>query len=221
MSRKFLGKAIAGAALGGASLLVWAPASATAESGRYPESHRQGDRGHAFTRPQAARPGHQIRLLQVCPEPQKQAWLWSKVTGKVDLAPGSGPAERGEARGRDGSARQDGGGDGDGGDGWAEDGTPSGERDSTRGRDGSGAGFAYWTSIEIPGDAEPGHYPLKGSCGGGELIVLPNGGIEGGDGGATSGNSDNLAVGGVGLLGVAALGGLALLRGRRGDDSSS
>jgi hypothetical protein len=75
--------------------------------------------------------------------------------------------------------------------------------------------FVYWKSVEIPQDAKPGHYELKGSCGEGELVILPTGSVDGGDGGAGGRTDIGLATGGASMLGAAALGGLVLMRRRR------
>ncbi|MEU7586267.1 hypothetical protein AB0A95_08200, partial [Micromonospora sp. NPDC049230] len=79
--------------------------------------------------------------------------------------------------------------------------------------------FVYYGEAKIDKDAKPGRYELKGSCGEGELVVLPHGGVDGGDGGASTGTDRGLATGGAGLLGAAALGGIVLMRRRRTDGS--
>ncbi|MER7335508.1 hypothetical protein ABT339_28135, partial [Micromonospora sp. NPDC000119] len=79
--------------------------------------------------------------------------------------------------------------------------------------------FVYYGEAEVSEDAKPGRYKLKGSCGEGELVVLPRGGVDGGDGGAGAGTDRGLAAGGASLLGAAALGGLVLMRRRRTDES--
>ena len=379
MSKKFLGKVIAGAALGGASLLVCAPSSALADGPHYPEEYHNGDRGRILSKPHVAKPGEEIKLIEICPKQQEHAWLWSKVTGKVDLAPAEHrkdwtPREHGEGKktdergyGDDAATNDEkrAGKDSKGGwesgkqsedakdehakqetkpstEGWDSDArsekttekyqedadyqeflrykeyleyrrykekeapthgdpgaadsasgnekrsdssaavpapspSPSPSPDASRAnnygepaeRSAAGTGgmadhgagpegytdgwshddkteehrkswdkdakaddhrkdwdkdakadeFAYWTTVTIPADAKPGHYELTGSCADGELIVLPKGWVDGGDGGATSGSSDNLAVGGVGMLGVAALGGLVLMRRHRTDET--
>ncbi|MFD0822727.1 hypothetical protein ACFQ0D_31390, partial [Micromonospora zhanjiangensis] len=83
MSKKFLGKMIAGAALGGASLLVFAPGAALADGG----PHHQGQEGAIFTKPKAVKPGHEAAIYQICDDPQEHATAWSEVTGKVKLKP--------------------------------------------------------------------------------------------------------------------------------------
>ncbi|MBB5115895.1 hypothetical protein FHU28_005734 [Micromonospora echinospora] len=95
------------------------------------------------------------------------------------------------------------------------------ERDYDKGdygKDGweHGKDFVYYGEATVSHDARPGRYELKGSCGEGELVVLPRGGVDGGDGGmASTGVDRNLATGGAGMIGAAALGGLVLLRRRR------
>ncbi|MFI2709540.1 hypothetical protein ACH495_05335 [Micromonospora sp. NPDC018662] len=79
-----------------------------------------------------------------------------------------------------------------------------------------GKDFVYYGEARVSEDVHPGRYELKGSCGEGELVVLPRGGVDGGDGGmATTGLDRGLATGGAGMIGAAALGGLVLLRRRR------
>ncbi|MFY1672931.1 hypothetical protein ACN27G_23710 [Plantactinospora sp. WMMB334] len=240
MSKKFLGKVIAGAAFGGASLLVFTPSAALADGGYHPEGQRSGSSGRIFTKPHVAKAGDKIEVVEVCPEAQQHAWLWSRVTGKVDLTPGhrdDHPTGGDSGTGGDG---REGGGEpedtdgpsnpGDYGEYRGENGEETGPASGRPGGDhraagpdgwtgGDRAGFEYGTTVTIPWDAEPGSYALKGSCGEGELIVAPKGWVDGGAGGTSSGNRDNLAVAGTGTLGLAALGGLALLRRRRTDES--
>ncbi|WP_174529972.1 hypothetical protein [Micromonospora maritima] len=79
-----------------------------------------------------------------------------------------------------------------------------------------GKDFVYYGEATVSEHARPGRYELRGSCGEGELVVLPRGGVDGGDGGmATTGVDRGLATGGAGMIGAAALGGLVLLRRRR------
>ncbi|MBQ1061728.1 hypothetical protein KBX43_13420 [Micromonospora sp. C41] len=89
------------------------------------------------------------------------------------------------------------------------------------GKDGweHGKDFVYYGEATVSHDARPGRYELRGSCGEGELVVLPRGGVDGGDGGMTTTGVDRtLATGGAGMIGAAALGGLVLLRRRRAGD---
>ncbi|MFF0369723.1 hypothetical protein ACFYPS_20375, partial [Micromonospora sp. NPDC005087] len=79
--------------------------------------------------------------------------------------------------------------------------------------------FVYYGEAKVDKDARPGRYELKGSCGEGELVVLPRGGVDGGDGGASTGTDRGLATGGASLLGASALGGIVLMRRRRTDGS--
>ncbi|MEU0080749.1 hypothetical protein ABZY58_22860 [Micromonospora tulbaghiae] len=93
-------------------------------------------------------------------------------------------------------------------------------RDAERdyGKDGweHGKDFVYYGEATVSHDARPGRYELRGTCGEGELVVLPRGGVDGGDGGMTTTGVDRtLATGGAGMIGAAALGGLVLLRRRR------
>ncbi|MFF0181350.1 hypothetical protein ACFYPF_19830 [Micromonospora sp. NPDC005223] len=83
-----------------------------------------------------------------------------------------------------------------------------------------GKDFVYYGEATVSHDARPGRYELHGACGEGELVVLPRGGVDGGDGGMTTTGVDrNLATGGAGMIGAAALGGLVLLRRRRAGGS--
>ncbi|QLQ37512.1 hypothetical protein [Micromonospora robiginosa] len=389
MAKKMLGKVVAGAALGGAGLLVFTPGMA------YAGGH--DDEGKVIAKPHVVKAGDTVELLQICSEPQEHAYVWSKVTGKVDLHPardgehgdradrggdwedadqgpdgkdahaddhGKGPENKGpegkgpENKGPEGKDDQgkDGHGPGEAGmprppaDGpqqggtgagaavdpaaqgagqqapeeyaqaaepgweasdWADDehgadgkdrhgkdgkdehgarpedtgdqhgarpedkgdqhgarpedkGGEQGARPGDKGEDhgarpeakddeygkdgkdehgaewsggnewqggdeyGSGgdeAGweqgkdFVYYGEARVSEDTHPGRYELRGSCGEGELVVLPHGGVDGGDGGMTTTGLDRgLATGGAGMIGAAALGGLVLLRRRRAGD---
>ncbi|MEV4389857.1 hypothetical protein AB0J68_29800, partial [Micromonospora sp. NPDC049580] len=94
-------------------------------------------------------------------------------------------------------------------------------RDHGKGEDGweHEREFVYYGEAKVDKDARPGRYELKGSCGEGELVVLPHGGVDGGDGGVSTGTDRGLATGGASLLGAAALGGIVLMRRRRTDGS--
>ncbi|MFD6732214.1 hypothetical protein ACFWDZ_14025 [Micromonospora aurantiaca] len=94
---------------------------------------------------------------------------------------------------------------------WQEDKGDYGKDEWEHGKD-----FVYYGEATVSHDARPGRYELRGTCGEGELVVLPRGGVDGGDGGMTTTGVDrNLATGGAGMIGAAALGGLVLLRRRR------
>ncbi|MEV4985805.1 hypothetical protein AB0K30_22285, partial [Micromonospora sp. NPDC053811] len=94
MAKKMLGKVVAGAALGGASLLVFTPGIALADG------HHDGkDRdGKVLAKPHVVKAGETVKLLEICSEKQEHAFVWSKVTGKVDLKPVK-KDDRGEDRG--------------------------------------------------------------------------------------------------------------------------
>lgn len=259
MAKKMVGKVVAGAALGGASLLMFTPAMALAAG------HHDGeDEGKVYAKPDAVRAGDQVKLIEVCEQPQKHPFVWSKVTGKVELRPvrkdhGDGKDQQdGEEPGRDDHGQGPDGGyehpkppaDGLGG-GLPDDVSPSADPDWTGheeygqeeygGRDGTGhddhgmdeygrgeadkgegghwehrKDFVYYGEATVSAGATPGTYKLKGSCGEGELTVLPSGPVDGGDGGMNTTSTDRgLAAGGASLLGAAALGGIVLLRRRR------
>ncbi|WP_165949907.1 hypothetical protein [Micromonospora sp. KC207] len=340
MANKMLGKVVAGAALGGASLLVFTPGIAFAD-GRYDgEAHD----GKVYAKPHVVKPGEKVQLLEVCPEPQEHAYVWSKVTGKVELHPAEKQGEHGNQGTEEGSqadkkaaeektgeehgkAKENetakpkegekaeggkGGGNADGSysegsgygydqgaendygkngyekngydkngydsngydnngydnNGYDSNGYDNNDHDSNgydkndhdnngydkndhdnNGHDrkhekhrsgknsdsGSspekGTGyhqekswehkkdFVYYGEAHVAEDAAPGRYELKGSCGEGELVVLPRGHVEGGDGGAAGGTDRGLATTGAGMLGAAALGGIVLMRRRRANGS--
>ncbi|MFJ8829487.1 hypothetical protein [Micromonospora aurantiaca] len=102
---------------------------------------------------------------------------------------------------------------------WQEDKGDYGkdaERDYGKDEWEHGKDFVYYGEATVSHDARPGRYELRGTCGEGELVVLPRGGVDGGDGGMTTTGVDRtLATGGAGMIGAAALGGLVLLRRRR------
>ncbi|MGW3854258.1 hypothetical protein ACWD6H_05040, partial [Micromonospora arida] len=87
MAKKMLGKVVAGAALGGASLLVFAPGIAFADG---------HDDGKVYAKPHVVKAGDEVKLLEICPDRQEHAYVWSKVTGKVKLKPAD--EDRGEDR---------------------------------------------------------------------------------------------------------------------------
>ncbi|MBQ1011368.1 hypothetical protein KBX53_10500 [Micromonospora sp. M51] len=356
MAKKMLGKVVAGAALGGASLLVFAPGIAFADG---------HDDGKVYAKPHVVKAGDEVKLLEICPDRQEHAYVWSKVTGKVKLKPAredrgedrdwregenssdhdkgkdehgkdehgkdhegkdeNGKDEHGkDDKGKDDKGKDDKGGQGAGaaadayGDengkdwkgeehgqdaedsrdkkdweskdehgseygsdkgweskdehgseygsdkgweskdehgseygsdkgweskdehgseygsdkgweskdehgseygsdergGYGKDERGSDERDGKKERE-----FVYYGEATVDKDAKPGRYELKGSCGEGELVVLPHGGVDGGDGGVSTGTDRGLATGGAGLLGAAALGGIVLMRRRRTDGS--
>ncbi|MFG1951076.1 hypothetical protein [Micromonospora sp. NPDC048830] len=320
MANKKLGKVVAGAALGGASLLVFTPGIAFADSG-----HHDGDGGKVFAKPHVVRAGEEVTLIEVCEESQQDAFVWSKVTGRVELHKvdkdkdehgkgkdehgkdehgkgkdehgkdehgkgkdehGKGEMGRGEEHGKgedkdkdkgkdehgkgeegrpggwgggaDASGREDWGGyehgqkpedekgakgrdedmrtkDEDKGrhedksakdeDKWGKDDDKGRHEDDKWGKDEDdswehGRDFVYLGEAKVDKDARPGRYELHGSCGEGELVVLPKGHVDGGDGGMTSTSTNRtMATTGAGLLGASALGGLVLLRRRRTDGS--
>ncbi|MCZ7418756.1 MULTISPECIES: hypothetical protein [unclassified Micromonospora] len=90
MAKKMLGKVVAGAALGSASLLVFAPGAA------YADGQAQTDEGKVFAKPHAVKAGEEVKLVQICPEEQEHPFVWSKVTGKVKLEPARGGDSRGD-----------------------------------------------------------------------------------------------------------------------------
>ncbi len=73
--------------------------------------------------------------------------------------------------------------------------------------------FGYRPGVGIRPEAHSGDRDVSGSCAPVEPVILPSGGVDGGDGGAD--NSDRLAASGTAMLGAAALGGLVLMRRRR------
>ncbi|MFV2114374.1 hypothetical protein ACFHW0_18815 [Micromonospora sp. LOL_025] len=356
MANKMLGKVVAGAALGGASLLVFTPGIAFADG-------HQDDEGKVYAKPHVVKAGDTVKLIEVCPDRQEHAFVWSKVTGKVKLKPAEGRTDRrggedsrdhdkgpdhegkgrdhdkgkdhedkGRDHGKDDNGKDDNGKDdngkdesprpqppangtdqpqppanggqppadgqgggaadaagdegardwkgyehgqdaeGDRGDKGHDKGHDKGDREGREdhedkygsdeydredrkdhagyGSDSNGSDeydreghdngwsdeesegngkdkdrwehkrdFVYYGEAEVSEDAKPGRYELKGSCGEGELVVLPRGGVDGGDGGVGAGTDRGLAAGGASLIGAAALGGLVLMRRRRTDES--
>jgi hypothetical protein len=105
MANRKLGKFVAGAALGGASLLVFSPGIAFADGGQHGD-----DEGKVFAKPHVVRAGDKVKLLEVCAKPQEHAHVWSKITGKVELHEIS---KEYDGRGDEDWARHDGHGKGD------------------------------------------------------------------------------------------------------------
>ncbi|MFY1588878.1 hypothetical protein ACN267_30805 [Micromonospora sp. WMMD734] len=346
MANKMLGKVVAGAALGGASLLVFTPGIAFADG------HHDGESrdGKVFAKPHVVKPGEEVKLIEICPEAQEHAFVWSKVTGKVKLRPADGRGEEhggwkdDEGRGEDHGKPEEGKGEGHGkpdegkgpddngpkpqppaeggqppadggqppaggqgggfmaadqgpdhggkpdegkgdehgkpdegkgeehgkpGEGKPDEGKPDEGKPDEHGKPGEGKGeehgkpgeesgehgwdeesdegdwqghegygqedeygygkdeggwehkrdFVYYGEAKVSWDARPGRYELNGSCGEGELVVLPKGHVDGGDGGMTTTGADRgMVAGGAGMIGAAALGGIVLMRRRRADE---
>ncbi|MGW3603040.1 hypothetical protein ACWD5O_09575, partial [Micromonospora sp. NPDC005161] len=103
MAKKMLGKVVAGAALGGAALLVFTPGIASADG------HHDGGKdrdGKVFAKPHVVKAGEEVKLLEICPDRQEHAFVWSKVTGKVKLKPVHD--DKGDWREEDNSSGRDG-----------------------------------------------------------------------------------------------------------------
>jgi hypothetical protein len=220
MSKKFLGRMVAGAALAGACLLSTAPGAAAATPADGGGDHYQ--KGIIKTFPQWVKPGYEVKVVQICKEPQQKAWAWSEPTGKVKLWPWKGgppptevlennvaPSDGAYPDGKKYDMREldsgDAQKDGVGGNSFGH-------------KDGNKKHFVYWAKAKIPSITDPGHYKLKGSCAYGHLYVVPDGAVDGGDGG-TSDTNTSLAVGGAGALAVAGVGGIMMMRRRKTDGS--
>ncbi|MDG4789538.1 hypothetical protein O7626_27055 [Micromonospora sp. WMMD1102] len=243
MSRKLLGKVMAGAGLGAASLLICAPGTALADGA----PHDRGNRGHIHTVPKGVKPGHKFKIILKCEHPVARAWVSSKITGKIWLKPVPEDGLRVPETPR---PQPDGGGQPDGGqppispqpeppnpqpeppantqpplppentqpplpDAQPDmEGQPGGEGGQAAY---GGAVYAAWA--KVPHWTRPGHYPAWGACDSkGKIVVLPRGWVHGGDGGATGSDSGKTAAG-ASLLGAAALGGFLMIRRRRTDGS--
>ena len=89
MANKMLGKVVAGAALGGASL-------AGVRAGDRVRGRPPRRRGKVYAKPHVVKAGEEVKLLEICPDRQEHAFVWSKVTGKVKLKPAH--EDRGEDR---------------------------------------------------------------------------------------------------------------------------
>ncbi|SCG44458.1 hypothetical protein [Micromonospora halophytica] len=160
MANKMLGKVVAGAALGGASLLVFTPGIAFAD-GAQPGGDSEGK---VIAKPHAVKPGETVKLLEICPTPQEHAYVWSKVTGKVKLKPVD--ADRGKDKGGSWGGDRGGSWEGDRGGSWGEDkgGSWGGDRGG-KGENGKGS-----QPVPPAGDARP---PAGGWGGGFAADVAP------------------------------------------------
>ncbi|MGX7676033.1 hypothetical protein [Plantactinospora sp. DSM 117369] len=244
MSRKLLGKVMAGAGIGAASLLVCAPGTALADDAQ-PERKNSG---HIYTVPKGVKPGHKFKIILKCEHSVERAWVSSKITGKLWLKPvvedglrvpesprppadGDQPDDDGQppvppTDGQPPLPPTDGQPplpptDGQpplpegGGQPEAGDEQPGGEGGQAT-NDGEAK---YWAWAKVPHKTKPGHYRAWGACNGtGKIVVLPRGAVPGGDGGAASTDSGRAAAG-AGLLGAAAIGGFLMIRRRRTDGS--
>ncbi|MDG4828867.1 hypothetical protein O7627_06050 [Solwaraspora sp. WMMD1047] len=236
MAKKFLGKMVAGAALGGASLLIGAPGIALADGPTPAPEPAPEEVNKIFTYPEWVKAGHKVKIVEICEEAQDAPWAWTEITGEVDLVPkkhgdkwgeegswgdeGSWGEEEGSWGGSNG-AEEEGGWGGSAKDDAADKKEPKadaedaaaaeeGKKDEHHEKDEK---FVYYATVKIPWDTTPGHYELVGQCAEGELKVAPKGWVHGGDGGSTGANTA-LATSGAGLLGAAALGGVMLMRRR-------
>ncbi|MFC6022360.1 hypothetical protein ACFP2T_40165 [Plantactinospora solaniradicis] len=246
MSSKLLGKVLAGAGLGAASLLICTPGTALADGGGPGHEY---DKGHIYTEPKGVKPGHKFKIYLECEHPVRKPWVSSKITGKIWLKPVEENGEREPGRPEepdDNGQPEDPGqpsqppGNGQptpppndeqpGQPGLPEDGQPALPEDEQpqagdeEGQGGEGGQAAYgneheyWAWAKVPSKTKPGHYAAKGSCDGkGKIVVLPNGSVSGGDGGVSTDTSRTAA--GASLLGAAALGGFLMVRRRRTDGS--
>ncbi|MEQ4301391.1 hypothetical protein ABNF97_08370 [Plantactinospora sp. B6F1] len=249
MSRKLLGKVLAGAGIGAASLLICAPGTALADDA--PNGWER--EGHIHTVPKGVKPGHKFKIILKCDHPVERAWVSSKVTGKLWLKPlaedgvrvperprppadgdqpdGDGqpplPPEDGQPGLPQGSQPGDDTSPTDGGQPQPPPADANAESDDEQGDGGQGGQAAYgdeavyWAWAKVPHKTKPGHYRAWGACDAtGNIVVLPRGPVAGGDGGATSTDQGRTAAG-AGLLGAAALGGFLMIRRRRTDGSAA
>jgi hypothetical protein len=91
MSSKLLGKVMAGAGLGAASLLICAPGTALADDA--PDGHEH-NKGYIYTEPKGVKPGHKFKIFLKCEHPVQRPWASSKITGKLWLKPVKENGER-------------------------------------------------------------------------------------------------------------------------------
>ncbi|ASW56404.1 hypothetical protein [Plantactinospora sp. KBS50] len=243
MAKKFLGKVVAGAALGGAALLLGAPGIALADAAPTHDPDAHDKSGTVWVNPRVVRPGETVDIGEVCTEAQASPRAWSKLTGQLTLHEVPYDPERAAEHARLG-AQYAGTGDSDeagpdagppvtaspaaspsasasggtGGGVLADDGHGKGPRPPME--DGAAQEMSsdadphvYVVEHELSEDARPGHYTVYAACGEAELIVSPDGPVNGGDGGAAV--NKGLATGGAGALAAAAITGVALLRRRR------
>lgn len=84
MTSKFLSKAVAAAAFGGASLLIASPGIALAGDGEH-DGHRKA--GWVYSWPGHTTPGGTVTIVEICKKPQEKPWVWSEATGKLWLEP--------------------------------------------------------------------------------------------------------------------------------------
>jgi hypothetical protein len=225
MAKKFLGKVVAGVALGGASLLIGAPGIALADGPTPAPEPAPEEVNKIFTYPEWVKAGHKVKIVEICEEAQDAPWAWTEITGEVDLVPkkhgdkwceeGSWGEEEG-SWGESNGAEEEGGWGGSAKDDAADkkDHKPEDAAAADEGKkDEKDEKFVYYATVKIPWDTTPGHYELVGQCAEGELKVAPKGWVHGGDGGS-AGTNTTLATSGAGLLGAAALGGVMLMRRR-------
>jgi hypothetical protein len=259
MSRKFITKVIAGAAFGGASLLIAMPAMASAADDPHHDRDHKKVEGWVYAYPDHTKAERTVTLVQICKDPVQYPTIESDLLGVVELFPGTDPAKIVD-HGKDKHGKKDGKHgkkdgkhdkkadknagkhdkkfdkkdkkaskkDGKKGKKDHKGKEPKGKKDHKGKEDHKGKKhddhpWAYFAEVQIPAYAEPGKYELKGDCGKGDLIVVPSGWVDGGDGGFGGATTDTTSVGllagGAGMLAAAAIGGTALIRRRTTDGS--
>lgn len=222
MSRKLLGKVVAAAGLGAASLMICVPGAAAAEI-EYPLNS-------IYAEPKGVKPGDMFKVFLRCTDAVENPFVSSLVTGKLGLKPlletdnqppvapdgGQQPAlPPGDEQSLLPDAEEP----------LLPDGEQSAPGAAEQGEAGAGGqavaedAAEYWGLATVPPTLKPGHYAITGSCGKGTIVVLPKGSVQGGDGGATTDPGRTAA--GAGLLGAAAIGGFLMIRRRRTDGALS
>ncbi len=94
MSTKFLSKAVAAAAFGGASLLIASPGIALA--GDVDHNRHERKDGWVYAWPGQVSPGDTVTIVEICKKPQENPWVWSEATGKLWLEPRAADADEDE-----------------------------------------------------------------------------------------------------------------------------
>ena len=184
MYRKFLGRLAVGAALASAALFVVTPGIAAADVSRS-DSQIKGD---IYVFPRFVQPGHDIKIVEFCKEPQRYPTIWSKITGTLPLKrahlfdqnggnePAPRPAPQADDTDLPRSAPGGSRADEDGVKDDAKNGAKNGAKDGAKGapeaeglaNGGNGINhqlFTYWTEAEVPWYTRPGWYFIKGVCG--------------------------------------------------------
>ena len=100
MSTRFIARVIAGAAFGGAALLIAVPGIATADDPHHDRDHKKAVEGWVYAYPDHTKADRVVHIVQICKHPVQFPSVESKATGVVELGPGTDPKLIGHDKGK-------------------------------------------------------------------------------------------------------------------------